>query len=165
NGMDMSMDGAMELTPSNMVPYLHLTPFGDTLWFQGWVPTGAGAVIGACIALFLLGIFERWLAASRAMAESAWGRSAQLAMLEKLNRSKDTTPTDKKPKLRMIMTLRGRHVPPFMPAHDIARGILHVAQTAVGFLFMLAVMTFQVAYIASICVGVGIGEIMFGRYI
>ena len=71
NGMDMSMDGAMALASGNMLFYLHFTP-GDTLWFQGWVPHSNGAMVGACIGLFMLALVERWLAAIRAMAEVVW---------------------------------------------------------------------------------------------
>jgi solute carrier family 31 (copper transporter), member 1 len=91
NGMDMSMDGSMSLASGQMLPYLHFTT-GDILWFLGygsllqgfdvltihdifldrWVPKSTGAMVGACIGLFLLAVFERWLAASRALGEAHW---------------------------------------------------------------------------------------------
>ena len=71
DGMVMSMDGAMSLAGANMVPYLHFTP-GDTIWFLGWVPESKGAMVGACIGLFLLALVDRWLAAIRATAERNW---------------------------------------------------------------------------------------------
>lgn len=71
NGMDMSMDGAMNLSTSAMRAYLHFSP-GDTLWFMGWVPLTAGATFGACIGLFVLALVDRWLAAIRATAERSW---------------------------------------------------------------------------------------------
>jgi|SRR5882762_1051694 copper transporter 1 len=71
NGMVMSMDGAMPLGIGNMIPYLHFTP-GDNLWFLGWVPRSAGAMVGTCIGLFLLALVERWIAASRAVMEAHW---------------------------------------------------------------------------------------------
>jgi len=33
-----------------------------------------------------------------------------------------------------------RNAVPFIPAHDIARGIFHMGQAALGYSFMLAVM-------------------------
>ncbi|KAF8636060.1 hypothetical protein AX17_003825 [Amanita inopinata Kibby_2008] len=140
NGMDMNKDGSMSMASGHMTTYLHFSPFDDTLWFQGWVPSSAGAIVGACIALFLLGVFERWIVAGRAVAERAWDRSAQLAMLERLNRSKDAAEKDKIYTVWNNLSLRGRYIPPFIPAHDIARGILHAVQTTINFLFMLAVM-------------------------
>lgn len=71
NGMDMSMDGAMDLASGAMKPYLHFT-LGDILWFQGWVPQNAGAMVGACIGLFLLAIVERWIGACRSLMEAHW---------------------------------------------------------------------------------------------
>jgi solute carrier family 31 (copper transporter), member 1 len=73
NGMDMSMDGAMSLAEGQMLPYLHFTA-GDNLWFLGWVPKSAGAMIGTCIGLFLLALVDRWIAECRAMMEVHWSR-------------------------------------------------------------------------------------------
>jgi copper transporter 1 len=69
DGMDMGsgMGG-------NMTTYLHFKPTGDTLLFPGWAPVKAGPMVGACIGLFLLAVFERWLAACRALAERTWAR-------------------------------------------------------------------------------------------
>lgn len=71
NGMDMSMDGAMAMSTGNMFNYLHFTP-GDNLWFLGWVPASAGAMVGTCIALCLLGIVERLIAGVRGVSERHW---------------------------------------------------------------------------------------------
>lgn len=73
NGMDMSMDGAMDLSSGSMLPYLHFTP-GDNLWFLGWVPQTAGAMVGACIGLFLLALVDRWIAACRAVMDVHWSK-------------------------------------------------------------------------------------------
>lgn len=56
-----------------MLPYLHFTT-GDVLWLQGWVPASPRAMVGACFGLFLLAMFERWLAAMRAVAERQWAK-------------------------------------------------------------------------------------------
>ena len=71
NGMDMSMDGAMEMMTGNMLNYLHFTP-GDNMWFLGWVPASAGAMVGTCIGLCLLGIVERLIAGVRGVSERHW---------------------------------------------------------------------------------------------
>lgn len=71
NGMDMSMDGPMSLAGASMTPYLHFS-HGDTIWFLGWVPQSRGAIGGACVGLFLLGLVDRWLAAIRATADQYW---------------------------------------------------------------------------------------------
>ncbi|KAL0953024.1 hypothetical protein HGRIS_007228 [Hohenbuehelia grisea] len=164
NGMDMDMDGAMQLASGHMLPYLHFT-LGDALWFQGWVPKSTGAMVGTCIGLFLLAIVERWIAAMRAMMEVHWRKSAQIALSQKLNRSQSSI-RDEEGKSRSVTSLLTmRTAPPFILSHNIARGVMHVGQTALGFAFMLAVMTFQLGFIFAIVLGAGVGETIFGRFI
>ncbi|KAJ7037150.1 CTR copper uptake transporter [Mycena alexandri] len=154
NGMDMSMDDGMTLAAGTMMPMLHFTR-GDTLWFMGWVPQTAGAMAGACIGLFILTLIDRWLAAVRAMMELYW-RETGLRLRQKSAADVD----DKYGKIRRLRL----RAPPFIPAHDIMRGAMHALQAALGFAFMLAIMTFQAAYIITIALGLGIGEMLFGRY-
>ncbi|KAI5117820.1 hypothetical protein M0805_004950 [Coniferiporia weirii] len=181
NGMDMSMDGAMDLATGSMLTYLHFTP-GDVLWFQGWVPASAGAMVGTCIGLFLLGVIDRWVAACRGLMEAHWGKQAHIILANKLNAQRP--PLDARvssasatssvakadgagaPVLNKETPETGflRTSMPFVPAHDITRGIMHAGQSALEFAFMLAVMTFQIAFILSIVVGLGVGEMLFGRY-
>ncbi|KAI0691595.1 CTR copper uptake transporter [Earliella scabrosa] len=155
NGMDMSMDGPMDLAAGSMTMWLHFTP-GDVLLFYGWVPRSVGAMVGTCIGLFLLGIVDRWIAASRAVMEAHWAK--------RLNAST----ADKKPNALSLGRIRGagltRNGPPFIAAHDIPRGILHGVQATLHFALMLIVMTFQVSFIIAIVVGLGVGEALFGRF-
>ncbi|KAJ6566154.1 Ctr copper transporter family-domain-containing protein [Mycena capillaripes] len=153
NGMDMSMDDGMSLAAGMMMPYLHFTR-GDVLWFAGWVPQSAGAMFGACIGLFILALVDRWLAAVRGMMDAHW-REAGRAAAKKACDGDDSKGKIKKFRLR---------APPFIFAHDGMRGAMHALQAALGFAFMLAVMTFQAAFIITIALGLGIGEMMFGRY-
>ncbi|KAJ7177097.1 Ctr copper transporter family-domain-containing protein [Mycena filopes] len=164
NGMDMSMDDGMSLASGTMMPMLHFTR-GDTLWFAGWVPQSGGAMAGACVGLFLLALVDRWLAAVRAMLEVHWHEAGKRLRLRKNGASKDKgdVDVDEEDKYGKIKRLRLR-APPFVPAHDITRGALHAVQAALGFAFMLAVMTFQAAYIITIALGLGVGEMLFGRY-
>ncbi|KAI0742239.1 CTR copper uptake transporter [Daedaleopsis nitida] len=163
NGMDMDMDGDMALASGSMVPWLHFAP-GDILLFYGWVPTSVGAMVGTCIGLFLLGLVDRWLAATRAVMGAHWNKRAQIALANKIN----VASTGEKPsafsaaRIRDVATMRNGL--PFIPAHDIPRGILHGLQAALSFALMLIVMTFQAAFIISIVVGLGVGEALFGRY-
>ncbi|OBZ74630.1 Ferric reductase transmembrane component 3 [Grifola frondosa] len=164
NGMDMTMDGAMSLAEGQMLPYLHFTP-GDNLWFLGWVPASTGAMVGTCIGLFLLALVERWVATCRAVMEVHWRKRAQIIQSDRMNLpvSADSKgqQTPSITSVRSAVTMRG--APPFIFAHDITRGILHVGQTALQFAFMLAVMTFQAGFIFAIVVGLGVGEALFGR--
>lgn len=168
DGMDMSMDESMSLASGNMIPYLHFTP-GDVLWFQGWVPKSPGAMFGACLGLFLLAIVERWIAAIRSLAEAYWRKRAQIIARKEQATASDDNEKPPKSKIPARPSAAGiigsRTALPFISAHDIPRGLLHMGQTAFGFAFMLAVMTFQVGFIFSIILGLGVGEMLFGRYI
>ncbi|KAE9391415.1 CTR copper uptake transporter [Gymnopus androsaceus JB14] len=165
NGMITSMDGAMSLAGGNMLTYLHFTVGGDTLWFQGWVPITHGSMFGACFGLFLLALIDRWIAACRGMMEIHWANRAQIAYTNKLNANGNA---DAKragvPPATLGNVLLMRRAPPFIPAHDIVRGIMYIGQAALTFWFMLAVMTFQAGFILSIVIGLGVGEMLFGRF-
>jgi solute carrier family 31 (copper transporter), member 1 len=76
---------------------------------------------------------------------------------------------------------------PFIAAHDIPRGAIHALQASLGYTLMLAVMyvfssyfpmqqswrdlivsltscrTFQAAYFITVVIGLGLGEVLFGR--
>jgi copper transporter 1 len=54
-----------------MVPYLHFIG-GDALFFEGLKPTSASAIAGACIVLFAIALFERWVSGKRSAIESRW---------------------------------------------------------------------------------------------
>jgi solute carrier family 31 (copper transporter), member 1 len=164
NGMDMTMDDAMPLASGNMLTYLHFTVGGDVLWFQGWVPEGSGPMFGACVGLFLLAMLERWIAACRGVMESYWAKRAQIAYANKLNGNGAAGTKASAPPMTLQTTLLMRRLPPFIFEHDIMRGFMHSGQAALNFAFMLVVMTFQVGFILSIVIGLGVGETLFGRY-
>ncbi|KAK7676995.1 hypothetical protein QCA50_020024 [Cerrena zonata] len=175
NGMDMSMDGAMSLASGQMLMWFHFTP-GDNLWFEGWVPQSAGAMVGTCIGLFLLALVDRWIGACRGMMEMHWARRAQILKSDRLNHKGLPTSTSEKTKsaqpqhahastmTNLTNAVMLRDIPPFILAHDSMRGIIHAGQAALQFAFMLAAMTFQLGFIFSIVVGLGVGETLFGRF-
>lgn len=167
NGMDMSMDQGVSTSMGNMLRYLHFTP-GDNLWFFGWAPRTAGAMVGTCIGLFMFAVAERWLSAMRAVMEGHWSTCAQIALANKLNSSSVATSEEcDRPSFKSSQpshdTLR-RRVPPFIPSHDVPRGIMRVMLASINVLFMLSAMTFQLGFIFSIVIGLGVGETIFGRY-
>ncbi|CAA7261336.1 unnamed protein product [Cyclocybe aegerita] len=137
--MDMGTDTAMVMTSGHMVPYLHFTPGADTIWFEGWVPTSAGAVAGA----------SKEILQSRATAPSETRQNeksyAPIHTQSSSSASSDAHGPAHKP------------VPPPVPPFSQA--------SALGFAFMLAVMTYNVAYVLAIVIGLGVGETLFGRHI
>ncbi|RPD63157.1 hypothetical protein L227DRAFT_584763 [Lentinus tigrinus ALCF2SS1-6] len=169
-----------------MVPWLHFTG-GDSLIFKSWHPSSHGAIAGACIGLVIFAIFERWVNAMRGVLSVYW-RTRTLAQMSVPSSSDapchDSSSISKPLKVSAVSdgveevdispvpsqrpALRVRRVPrtipPFLPSHDIPRGALFAFQALLYYVLMLAVMTFQAAYIISIIVGLMIGEVLFGRY-
>ncbi|KAF8527871.1 Ctr copper transporter [Hysterangium stoloniferum] len=177
SGMTMMGGGTMG---GMMMPWLHFTK-GDNLFFMAWVPLSTGAVIGACIGLFLLAIIDRWVSAMRAVMQLYWSRrteeilAARSAMLndesiftEKKRLSDSSVGSDgeclpptQPPRSRIT---RLRRSAPFIPTHEFARGAMFACKSAVSYALMLAVMTFHAGYIIAIIAGLGVGEVLFGRF-
>ncbi|CAA7271353.1 unnamed protein product [Cyclocybe aegerita] len=164
---------------ASMVPYLHFTPGVDTIFFLGWVPRSAGAIVGTCIGLFVLAIMERLVAAMRGRMEVVWRYRAHVRAtstspnaLEKsyttASSSADSAAVpDKTPTFNigfLVGTPTSHIAPSFILTHSLARGAIHALQAALGFAFMLVVMTYNVGYILSIILGLGVGETLFGRF-
>ncbi|KAF9456153.1 Ctr copper transporter family-domain-containing protein [Collybia nuda] len=178
-----SMDPSTMDMDMMMVPWFHFTG-GDHLFFESWRPTSSGAIVGACIGLVFLALFDRWFAATRTVMESHWrhrglslslrpsqlyyGKMTSTPSTRASEKSLDLKP-DVKEETQSLPSLPDRQanhirtIPPFIPSHDVPRGIMHGIQTLLGYLLMLAVMTFNAAYIISIVVGLGLGEVIFGR--
>jgi copper transporter 1 len=159
NGMNMNMDQGMSMNVGNMIMYLHFK-LGDNLWFLGWTPTSAGAMVGTCIGLLMLSITERWLAAMRGVMDAHWRTrfvlvitssticflmhwlcSAQVALTNKLNTSavgishdERTRPPSRAPQLPPDMAM------PFVLAYDVPRGIMQIGLATINFLLMLTIM-------------------------
>ena len=71
--------------------------------------------------------------------------SAQLAAIARLDLSKESAnqkpgPADRSPILRALSLRSGPYAPPFILSQNLARGALHTVQTALLYVFMLAVM-------------------------
>ncbi|KAJ3503404.1 hypothetical protein NLJ89_g8450 [Agrocybe chaxingu] len=166
-----------------MIPYLHFFG-GDNLFFETWRPSSTGALAGACIGLVLLALLERWLAATRSVFDAHWQRRAQtmtaardgcISSNVKKNPSSGRDSTTKslvagdvniqeaererseESHNSNLVTVRSRlrTITPFIATHDIPRGVLYALQMLLGYGLMLAVMTYQAAYIISIVVGLG----------
>ncbi|CAE6352009.1 unnamed protein product [Rhizoctonia solani] len=153
-----------------MIPYVHFTP-GDTLFFKEWVPKSSGAVGGACVGLFILAILQRCISAMRGVMDQHWKQRSDALVAARFVRMRDSASTDKESEQDTSLTSQSNAprvprptLPPFIWSHELARGGMQILQSFFGYALMLAVMTFNVAYIISILLGLGVGEVLFGRF-
>lgn len=103
------------------------------LWFNGWMPTTGPATFFACVGLFFLAAFSRFLEAFR------------LACIP---------PTAVDPRSRLNA--------PVIP--ECVCTVLFVLWSAISYFLMLAVMQLNIWYFIAILIGLGMGELGFGRY-
>ncbi|KAJ8457420.1 hypothetical protein ONZ45_g18317 [Pleurotus djamor] len=144
--------------------FFHTTT-SDTLWFEGWTPTSAGAVVGACFGLFFLAVFERFIAAMKGLSEAHWKviKTQRQAQTDKRYLGgKGDSESQQSTQLRSFLDLR--RLPAFSLSRDLSRAVLHAAQVTLAYLLMLAVMTYQVFFVIAIVLGAGAGELVFGRF-
>ncbi|CAE6469566.1 unnamed protein product [Rhizoctonia solani] len=186
--MDMggSSSSSSSETMAMMIPYLHFTG-GDYLFFNTVAPTSRGAIAGACIILAVLAILERAVAGARGIfallvahhqkifLEQRESSGQLLVTQEKVPRpgkaaeiEGSTTMTSSRASAafiaRPLSTQRRRSIAPTSWSYELIRAGLFVVQSFFVYAIMLAVMSFNAAYIISIIVGTGIGEIIFGRF-
>ncbi|CAE6446477.1 unnamed protein product [Rhizoctonia solani] len=185
--MDMSgsSSSSSSETMTMMIPYLHFTG-GDYLFFNTVAPTSKGAIAGACIVLAVLAILERAVAGARGIFASYALNRALLrreepserftATQEEVSRAgkaveiEDSTTTTASSRAspalntQPLPTQRRRSMVPFLWSYELIRGGLFIVQSFFVYAIMLAIMSFNAAYIISIIVGTSIGEILFGRF-
>jgi len=162
-GMSMPMPTGIGMPPM-MVPYLHMTG-GDNLFFKSVHPSSNGAIAGACICLILLSVLERFMHAARRRLEGYWRSRALVLTLahERHEPDKSDDASDSSCSGEGKVNYRQRTSPAFILAHDIPRGVVQMFQSTLHYALMLAVMTFNAAYVLSIIMGLGVGEMLFGR--
>jgi len=169
----MTTSGSNTSTVVNMTPWLH-TSGGDFLFFRDLTPTSKGAIAAAAVVLFLLAVFDRWVAAMRGVMEARWRDRAKAVAsggfvplkenTEICHTEEDEKDAIEKTTMASSTSRKTRTIAPFIPSIDIARGAFQVGQSLLVFAFMLVIMTFQVAYIVAIVIGLGVGEVAFGRF-
>ncbi|QRW05030.1 copper transport protein CTR2 [Ceratobasidium sp. AG-Ba] len=157
-----------------MIPYLHFTP-GDALFFQDWVPRSSGAIGGACVGLFVLAILQRCLSAMKGVMEQHWRHRSNALVAARFVRLRDSRSSSDKaseeggccaPEAGTAQAPASRPtLPPFVTSHELARGAMQIIQSFFGYALMLAVMTFNAAFIISVLLGLGVGEVLFGRFV
>ncbi|KAG8907767.1 hypothetical protein FRB99_002266 [Tulasnella sp. 403] len=149
----MDMDGMGDVGGGGggmmMMPYFHFRP-SDALWFKAWQPTSNGAIVGACIGLFLLAVVERMVSGMQGVMELWWRRKTEAILVRRLQRQPSPrmssslektgiTGADDEQNAPPPVTIR-RVLPPFILSHDLTRAAVRVFHAAIGYALMLAVM-------------------------
>jgi len=144
--------------------YFH-TSGGDNVLFKSWTPSSPGAIAGASIAIFVLAILERLVNGLRGQLAAYWAlRTLERTVQEDTSSCHKSERPPSSDGSKSIPVGRKRTVPPFILAHDLPRGIVYMLQATIAYLLMLIAMTFQVGYFVSIIAGLGVGEVLFGRW-
>ncbi|KAF2741116.1 Ctr copper transporter-like protein [Polyplosphaeria fusca] len=180
---DMAMDG-MDMGGSTTTSSGHgmmsafFTATNTPLYSESWTPSSAGAYAGTCIFLILLAVVLRALFTAKSYLEA---RAIETALKRRYVVVADQTSAAEKvagdgSSTTGILTTNGvqenvrmlqaptKHVQPFRFSVDLPRAGLMTVIAGVGYLLMLAVMTYNVGYFLSVLGGTLLGELAFGRF-
>ncbi|KAJ4317523.1 hypothetical protein N0V94_004899 [Neodidymelliopsis sp. IMI 364377] len=175
-GMEMSgMD--MDSSSGGMMPMAFFTATNTPLYSAAWTPQNAGQYAGTCIFLIVLAIVLRGVftvknyleakaletamkrryvvvAGEKAVAEQANDASSMTGILTTNGMQEDVR----------IVSAPVKLVQPWRFSVDLPRAGLMTVAAGIGYLLMLAVMSFNVGYFLSVLAGTFIGELALGRY-
>ncbi|GBE83730.1 Ctr copper transporter family-domain-containing protein [Sparassis latifolia] len=149
NGTSMDNSTSMSMTMMAMLPF-HYHIGHDTLWFQPWVPSYASTTFAACVGLFFLAAFYRFLAALRASVDLRWQAAAASKKAILAGEEQCCEPS--------VGVLQ------FSLWTDLPRGLLEGFQSAIAYFLMLAVMVMNAWFFIAIFLGIVVGETFFGRF-
>jgi len=171
---DMNMDMNMNMG----MPMAFFSSTSTPLYSTQWTPAGPAAYAGTCIFLILLAIAYRAGFALKHHLEGKWHAAAlkrryvvvadKTPVAEQVMSDADSktgvlTANGVEESIRVIETAI-KPVQPWRLSVDVPRAALMTAIAAIGYLLMLAVMTFNVGYFASVLAGTLIGELALGRF-
>ncbi|KAF1852098.1 Ctr copper transporter-like protein [Cucurbitaria berberidis CBS 394.84] len=172
-----SMAG-MESTSHGMMQMAFMTATNTPLYSKSWTPQNAGQYAGTCIFLILLAISLRAIFTAKSFLEAKAMESAlkrRYVVVAGEKTVSDQAMNDGN-SMTGILTTNGvqedvrivsapvKHTQPWRFSVDLPRALLMTIAAAVGYLLMLAVMTYNVGYFLSVLAGAFIGELGFGRF-
>jgi len=157
--MSTSMSSSSMMAASSM-EMVFFAATSTPLWSQAWTPATTGQYAGTCIFLIALAVIHRLLTAARnllfANHSSLSGPGVQRVMSEDGQLLGKESP--------LARARDGMANQPFRVATEAWRAFMEVIIGGVGYLLMLAVMTFNVGYFLSVLGGIFLGAFIAGRF-
>ncbi|KAF2116929.1 Ctr copper transporter-like protein [Lophiotrema nucula] len=172
------MEGTDMGSTTSSMGMAFFTATNTPLYSASWTPSSAGAYAGTCIFLIILAILLRACFTLKAYLDARAVESAlkrryvvvadQQPIAEKIASDANSatgilTTNGVQENVRMVQT-PVKHIQPFRFSVDLPRAALMTVIAGVGYLLMLAVMTFNVGYFLSVLGGTFAGELAFGRF-
>ncbi|KAF8431397.1 putative Ctr copper transporter [Terfezia claveryi] len=149
----------------------------DNLFSEAWTPKTTGQYAGACIFLIVLAIIYCALAAFKSIQDAKWhkvekARGVVVAGMGRIGLR--SIAVDEAKPAGAVANLEtegngnsGKETEggntPWRLSIELPRAATSTVVSGVGYLLMLAVMTFNVGYFLSVLAGIFVGELAFGR--
>ncbi|KAM0474045.1 hypothetical protein ACHAPX_007758 [Trichoderma viride] len=179
SGMDGSSSSNSSSSSMGMIMTFQ-TDIRTALFSTAWTPQTAGTYAGTCIFLIALTVILRLIVAYKTYQERVWAdRNAQRRfivvngkepMSERLSRDPDAKQmtmmlSENGVEEKVLVVEKNHHaVAPWRFSVDPPRAALDTVIVGIGYLLMLAVMTFNVGYFMSVLGGTFLGSLVLGRY-
>ncbi|RPA99109.1 hypothetical protein L873DRAFT_1807348 [Choiromyces venosus 120613-1] len=141
------------------------TSITDPLYSSAWKPSSAGAYAGAITFLILLAFTYRFLIAWKIILEHRWATRDGARSVLIVAAGKADSLSDSEDGNSRRMRMKDRSGKPWRWSVDLPRGGMQAVISGVGYLLMLAVMSFNVGYFFAVLAGIFLGEVVFGRWI
>ncbi|OIW31021.1 hypothetical protein CONLIGDRAFT_653663 [Coniochaeta ligniaria NRRL 30616] len=149
------------------------------LYSTAWTPSSTGAYAGTCIFLILLAALMRALLAGKTYLEARWlnrelarryvvvngGRPPLAQRLSHDSTAKHVVLSENGVEEDVVVVGRRKTIArPWRVSVDPLRALVDMVIAGVGYLLMLAVMTMNVGYFASVLGGTFLGSLLLGRF-
>ncbi|KAF2131058.1 Ctr copper transporter-like protein [Dothidotthia symphoricarpi CBS 119687] len=171
------MESSMDMSVQSMT-MAFFTGTDTPLYSESWTPKTAGQYAGTCIFLIFLAITLRAIFTAKFLLDA---KALESALKRKYvvvagQKSMEEQALSDASSMTGILTTNGiqenvriiqapvSHTQPWRFSVDLPRALLMTVAAGVGYLLMLAVMTFNVGYFLSVLAGAFVGELAFGRF-